>query len=81
MEKYLVENGWQQFFETYDEGEQISISQRKDLMNKVADMIIDFFGYYPDQNEKVMISKAIVSLFPCLAMNPSECGGIVSTFL
>lgn len=81
MEKYLKENGWDEFFETFEDDEQISSSRRKDLMNKVADLVIDFMGYYPDQSEKVMVSKAMISLFPCLATKPSTCGGIVSTFL
>lgn len=81
MEKYLKENGWSSFFDTYEDGEQISNVQRKQLMNMVADLIIDTFGFYPDLNEKVMVSKAVVNLFPCLATNPSKCGGTVSIFL
>lgn len=80
MEKYLKENGWNGFFETFEDDEQISSSRRKDLMNKVADLVIDFIGYYPDHSEKVMVSKAIISLFPCLATKPSTCGGIVRIF-
>lgn len=81
MEQHLKENGWDTFFETYENGEQITNRQRKDLINKVADLVIDFFGFYPDQNEKIMVSKAIIKLFPCLATNPSTCGGIVSIFI
>lgn len=80
MENYLKENGWDTFFEAYQDGDQITNSQRRDLMNKVADMIIDFYGYYPDQSEKIVVSKAVIRLFPCLKTSPSTCDGIVSIF-
>lgn len=65
MEKYLKENGWSSFFDTYEDGEQISNVQRKQLMNMVADLIIDTFGFYPDLNEKVMVSNGcqLISMF------------------
>lgn len=36
------------------------------------------YGYYPDQKDKITVSKAIITLFPCYETPSSKCDGIVS---
>lgn len=76
----MSDNGWKEFFETYQKGDQLLNDDRKKLMNAVGDWIIDRFGFYPEQNDKITVSKAIISLFPCFKTSPSKFDGIVSFF-
>lgn len=73
-------HGWDGFFDTYtaDSNCQLSNERRKKLINNVVELAIEHFGFYPSQADKIMISKAVVALFPCLETSPSTCGGIVS---
>lgn len=68
----------QQVLDKYDPNTAMLDSDRRILMNFVADLTIVHFGLYPTQEEKIMVANATVSLFPNLKTEPSQFGGIVS---
>lgn len=51
------------------------------LIDIVIKYMIDLFGDYPSRDQKVMIAKAVINVFPSLKFKDSQIGGYVCNFL
>lgn len=56
---------------------KITETAERQLIDGLADFIIDRFGYYPNREQKIDVCKAAVRLFPYLYVKRSKIGGIV----
>lgn len=81
MKQYLLLNEGATILNEYEAAKNLKVSTRRKLVSHIANFIIRQYGYYPSTEQKVMVCKAVVNLFPAYHIENSQCDGIVSVKL
>lgn len=58
---------------------ELTVSERRTILQAVVDFIVKEYGHYPKQETKKEVANVVVSLFPCLGKKQSD-NVIVSKF-
>lgn len=80
MKEYIIQNGGHTVLNEYTKHECFSEKTRRVLINHLTNFITERFGSYPNKDQKVMVAKATIELFPALKVKDSEIGGIVCIY-
>lgn len=82
MEKYLIDrNAGYIFVESKALGpkEKLSEKTRRQLVNQLVDFMRHVYGRKITAEHKIATAKAAIILFPCMEIEDSAIGGIVSS--
>lgn len=74
----MIENDGARIVNEYAHNHKLTDSSRNKLVDVLADFMFLKFGPYPSKEEKILISKLAIELFPCLRIPNSKIDGIVS---
>lgn len=58
--------------------EPLVVDKRRELVRHLVDFLVKSFGVFPTAYQKTSTAKAAIEVFPRLACENSEIGGIVS---
>lgn len=75
---FLIERGGNRIINEYMLEGQVKDKTKTQLLNLLVDFIFEKFGLMPTREQKMMVSKAAVQLFPKLRTPNSKIDGIVS---
>lgn len=80
IEKHINDNGGSIILLKHDETGLLTPSERHKIIQLVAEFMIQRFGNKPSVDDKITVAKAIVELFPSLAIKDKNLKPYVSCF-
>lgn len=63
---------------TLGPSEKFSVKTRRQLVNHLVDFMRNVYGKQIKTDHKIAVAKAAIILFPCMKIENSDIGGIVS---
>lgn len=81
IKHHLISTNGECILAEYSACGSLQPASRRKLIRHLGDFIIAKCGIYPSLDEKVMVSKAALELFPIFNVKNSDCGGIVRNFV
>lgn len=95
LKSYFTSKNFEKFLEDEEEaaraaeqnenelnnGAQLGLTKRRELVRVIVDFIVDKFGLRPTAFQKSSVARAAIMLFPRLAFKNSQIGGVVSDFI
>lgn len=72
----MTKNGGAPIINEYENKKNLSETNRRKLVNFLADMLISRHGLYPKTLDYIMIAKAALALFPIFSVNGTKYGTV-----
>lgn len=79
LKRYLISNQGKSVLKHFDKKQKFTTTIRRKLVHILTELIRERYGDKNPKNSDIeMVCRAAVNLFPCLKVEPSKIGGIVS---